>query len=306
MENNSLQEILEPGKLWERTVEQTKHGLQCGALQPIATNYEFVEQNGMRFLVRSLANLERKNEAKKKHKQRKDSSSKDFNPFLPYEPDLFVGDISQTHLCLLNKYNVVDHHLLIITRAFEEQESWLTVADFTAMGKCLAEIDGLAFYNGGTLAGSSQRHKHLQLVPLPLIPDGERIPLETALKDANFTDGISTIPKLPFLHAFAKIDTDTQDTQDTQAVWECYRGLLAAVGLPWQESPENKQIGAYNLLATREWMMIVKRSQECFQSISINSLGFAGTMFVRNQEEMEVLKEHGPMTILSKVGKSRL
>lgn len=296
MENNSSREILEPGKLWERTVEQAKYALQCGALQPIATKYEFVEQNGMRFLVRSLANLERKNAAKKKQKQRKD-----FNPFLPYEPDLFVGDISQTHLCLLNKYNVVDHHLLIITRAFEEQESWLTVADFAAMGRCLAEIDGLAFYNGGTVAGASQRHKHLQLVPLPLIPDGERIPIESVLADVNFTNEIGTDPQLPFLHAFAKIDS-----QDAKAVWECYRCLLATVDLPWQESPENKQTGAYNLLATREWMMIIRRSQECFQSISINSLGFAGTMFVRNQQQMELLKEHGPMTILSKVGQPHL
>ena len=34
------------------------------------------------------------------------------NPFLPYEEDLYVCDLSPTHVCLLNKFNVVDHHFL--------------------------------------------------------------------------------------------------------------------------------------------------------------------------------------------------
>ena len=29
----------------------------------------------------------------------------------------------------------------------------------------LAEVEGLAFFNGGTVAGASQPHKHLQVVP---------------------------------------------------------------------------------------------------------------------------------------------
>ena len=41
-------------------------------------------------------------------------------------------------------------------------------ADFDALARGLAAIDGLAFYNGGTVAGASQPHKHLQLVPVPL------------------------------------------------------------------------------------------------------------------------------------------
>ena len=41
------------------------------------------------------------------------------NPFLPYDPDLVVADISDTHVALLNKFNVIDHHLLIVTRCFK-------------------------------------------------------------------------------------------------------------------------------------------------------------------------------------------
>ena len=83
---------------------------------------------------------------------------------------MFVADISPTHVCLLNKFNVIDHHLLVVTRAFEEQDAAINAADFAALWVCMAEVDGLAFYNGGKLAGASQRHKHLQIAPLPWGP----------------------------------------------------------------------------------------------------------------------------------------
>ena len=128
------------------------------------------------------------------------------NPFLPYDPELYVGDLPPAHVCLLNKFNVVDHHLLIVTREFEHQETALTPADFAAMWSCLQQIDGLAFYNSGTVAGASQPHKHLQLVPLPLLEQGPRIPVESAVAQARFVEGVGRSAKLPFLHALAPID----------------------------------------------------------------------------------------------------
>lgn len=291
--------MLEPGTLWTKVRERTQHALNCGALLSIPTDYEFVEQDGVRFLVRILSNLARKDEAKQKQNQETANLGKDFNPFLPYDKDLFVADISATHVCIFNKFNVVDYHLLIITREFEEQESWLTLADFEAMWACLAEIDGLAFYNGGKIAGASQRHKHLQLVPLPLVPNGVEIPIAPLLEKAVFKDSIGTIPDLPFQHGFAQLDASWMQSplQAAEFTLECYRNLLENLGLNNGDRP-----GAYNLLATRKWMLIVPRSQEEFESISVNSLGFAGALLVRNSEQMKVLKDCRPMTLLQKVG----
>ncbi|ODG99149.1 phosphorylase [Nostoc sp. KVJ20] len=285
--------LLKPGTLWTSVKEQTEYALQCGALLSIPTEFEFVEQDNVRFLVRILSNLNRKKAADEKQKKQSATSGQEFNPFLPYEKDLFVADISDTHVCILNKFNVVDYHLLIITRDFEEQESLLTLEDFTAMWACLADFDGLAFYNSGKTAGASQRHKHLQLVPLPFASSGPQIPIEPLLKAARFKDSNATLPGLPFVHAFAPLDSNW--VQGGQATLEVYRTLLDAVGL------DAKQLGAYNLLATREWMLIVPRSQEHFHSISVNSLGFAGALLVRNAAEMELLKAEGPMTILKNV-----
>jgi ATP adenylyltransferase len=199
----------------------------------------------------------------------------------------------------LNKYNVVDYHLLLITRAFEEQESWLTLQDFAAMWACMAEFDGLAFYNAGKTAGASQRHKHLQIVPLPLVPTGPQIPIEPLLGAAQFQNSIATIPGFTFLHAFATLESCWQKPPFLAAkiTLERYLSLLEAVGL----QPGRGQFGAYNLLVTRKWMLLVRRAQEYFQSIPVNSLGFAGTLFVRDQQQMQILKQHGPMTVLRNV-----
>ena len=293
--------MLPSGTLWQRIITQTELALNCDALQSIPTEYDFIEAGSIQFLVRILSNLARKQKAKKKQQKKLAKSGKEFNPFLPYEQDLFVGNLSETHLCLLNKFNVVDYHLLIITRQFEEQETWLTQADFEAMWLSLAEIDGLVFYNGGKLAGASQRHKHLQLVPFPLVPDGINLPIEPAIASVQFNNSIGIIPEFPFVHAIATFNPDWINHLSEAAIFtlELYFELLAKVGLSVRDNPF--QSGAYNLLATRNWMMIVPRSQEKFEGISINSLGFAGGLLVKNSEQLQQLKSYHPLTVLKQV-----
>jgi ATP adenylyltransferase len=293
--------LLKPGTLWTKLNDRTELALKSGALQPIPTEYEFVEDNGISFLVRVLTNLDRKDKDKKKQEKKKTETGKDFNPFLPYEEELFVSDISPTHLCLLNKFNVVDRHLLIVTRAFEEQDNWLNDRDFEATWACLQEIDGLAFYNGGKIAGASQRHKHLQIVPLPLASDREKMPIEPAIAAANFNGSVGKVADFPFVHALGKLDPNWNDREAAAGMLECYKVLLDAVGLPQEK---DKQSGAYNFLATREWMLIVPRDRECFDSISVNSLGFAGALLVRNKEQLERLKEYRPINVLKSVARS--
>lgn len=64
------------------------------------------------FLVRKVAML-----AKKEKSTTTQASGRPFfNPFLPPDPNMFVCDISPTHVCLLNKFNVVDYHILACTK----------------------------------------------------------------------------------------------------------------------------------------------------------------------------------------------
>ena len=291
--------LLKRGTLWDKIISTTEMAIRTGALQPIPTEYEFLEDSGIRFFVRILSNLSRKEEARKKQ-ERESLAGREINPFLPYEEDLFVSDISKTHIALLNKFNVVEHHLLIVTREFEDQEMLLTINDFEALLACMAEYNSLGFYNGGETAGASQKHKHLQLVPLPLAPEGPSVPVEPLLRAAEFHGDLGTVPGFPFQHFFTRLKAGI--LQCPEEAFAVYTEMIRRSGLESkEESAGKRQSGPYCLLVTRTWMLLVPRSREFFDSISVNSLGFAGALLVRDRDQLKLIEKTGPMQALATV-----
>lgn len=289
----------EKGTLWTRILEATRTALKSGALKPIHTESRVMGDGGVDFRVRVVESLARKAADKILQAEKSKGKAEKPNPFMPYEKEMFVFDISDTHLCLLNKFNVIEHHLLVVTRAFEHQETLLTVRDFEAMCRCMTEFEGLAFYNGGKIAGASQDHKHLQLIPLPMTTTGPSVPMENLFEQPQKTPG--RVSGLPFVHAFKRFSSITDIPQDmgSQALHKMYRLMLHQVGLnAFGEREETLQSGSYNLLFTRKWMLLVPRSREFFESISINALGFAGALLARNPEEMDLIEKEGGMGVL--------
>ena len=283
----------EQGSLWARAREQTRHALACGALQPIPTECRVVEQDGIGFLVRVLTPQARAQRVWKRWKP-----VAGFDPFLPYDEAMFVAGLSDTHVCLLNKFNVVDCHLLVVTRAFADQESLLDREDFAALWPCMAEQEGLAFYNAGAAAGASQRHKHLQVVPLPLAPNAPRLPVESLLDVVQ--PGTGRVPGLGFVHAFARLGESGGASARTGAeeAYACYWGLLEALGM----SRTDAVLRPYNLLVTRRWMLLVPRSRESYDSAHVNALGFAGAFLMRDEEQQRSVEQYGFMRLLGTVG----
>ncbi len=293
--------------LWQMARDRTRSALASGALQSIPTHYEWLEDGGIQFLVRVVDNIQRKVAARHAQTQK----GPDFNPFLPYEEDLFVADLSPTHLCLLNKFNVVEHHLLIITRHFESQETLLTRSDFVALWTVLQQIDGFAFFNGGALAGASQPHKHLQVIPLPMVPNDPqphaRLPIEPLIQSA-LRQGRNCVPELPFQHAIAPLQLlpETDRGQAVQQLQTAYHDLLQACGLAIGDGmTATPASGAYNLLATRDWLFLVPRRRDGIGKIGINSLGFAGALLVKNATQLAHLRSQQPLEILAQVGIAR-
>ena len=287
------------GALWPALLERTAHARERRTILSIPTTPKVIDQSGVAFHVRVMAALAMKALAT--------VAQANTNPFLPYDPDLFVAELSPTHVALLNKFNVVDHHLLIVTRSFEPQESLLTREDCAALLICLTEIDGLAFYNAGPAAGASQRHKHLQLIPLSSFPNSQ-LPIEPLLHSVKTVGTPGMAPGLPFLHAFASIDPAWFDPQKDGAssLLACYRSLLRSVGLSVEATAGSSSSAApYNLLVTRQWLLLVPRSQEVFEGISINALGFAGALLVKDTEQLAVLQKQGPMSALQCVALPR-
>jgi len=290
--------LLRQGSLGPALIERSEHALACGAMQPIETTEEIVHDAGVDFIVRRVSSLARK-QAQAEHSERQ--GGRPANPFLPREPDLFVADVSESHFALLNKFNVIEHHLLIVTRSFVDQETLLDAGDFEALAACMAEVDGLAFYNGGAVAGASQPHKHLQLVPLLLGRTGPPLPVEVLFDAVKARAGVVQVPGLPFGHALIGLDRPASDDLGVAArqMHARYLELLAATGLRAVETGgKARQSGPYNLLATRRWMLLVPRSNERFDSIAVNALGFAGSLFVRDEAQLALLKRAGPMAVL--------
>ena len=298
--------MLEKGTLWQQVVRVSEAALRSGALLPVPTEHAFLDDGGIRFFVRVLASLQRKDEARKKQ-DAEAKAGKAANPFLPPEPELTVSGVTDTHLAILNKFNVVERHLLIVTRRFEDQDTLLTVQDFEALRLCMDEYPSLGFYNGGRDAGASQQHKHLQMVPLPLAPEGPAVPI-TPLLPQTAEYALTTVPAFPFLHSFVRLGQGAAHSPLAAAgtAFRLYGEMLERTGINRPAaSGLTLQSGPYCFLATREWMLVIPRSREFLDAISFNSLAFAGSLFVRNREQLEHLRTFGPFNALRRVARGR-
>lgn len=285
--------------LWGCITAATRHALAAGALHPIETRCDYIEEDGISFAVRRVSSLERKErEAVTRRGQPRG------DPFLPYERDLYVADLGARYVVLLNKYNVFDHHVLLVTREYEDQEQWLTQDDFEALWCCMAAFDGLGFYNGGRRAGASQPHKHLQVVPLPLAGVGNAVPIAPLFTGTALDRPVNVIPRLPYVHAAVPVrphwlQVPRDGGREARAA---YAAMLHAVGLsPGPRLEGARQSAPYNLIATREWMLLVPRRRETYHSITINSLGLAGALLVKDDTQFTLLKRRGPMAALTHV-----
>ncbi len=256
--------------LLEKAALVTRLAIESIHMNPIKVTTQYHVEGSVHYLLRIAEGL--------KHKPRSTGASAPKpDPFLPYEAELYVADIAPAHVCLLNKYPVIANHLLLITRDFEPQENLLTEQDFMALTQLLDEADGLVFYNCGASAGASQSHKHLQWVPRTLGESRESLPLEPGLQ------------ALQFSHHWLPL----QGTEQAATLYDRYQEALRA--LAWRPGL------AYNLLLTRQWLLLVPRHSAYWNGISINSLAFVGSFFVMDNQQAEQLRTAGFQAALQAV-----
>lgn len=275
----------------------TASAIASGALQAIATEQTVVPTEPIDFMVRWVSSLAHKDIATRKVSAER---RPDHNPFLPPEAALLLGPLGDRHLCLLNKFPVIDRHLLVVTREFEEQCAPLTHADFHALAMLMQTLGGLGFYNGGAEAGASQRHKHLQWIPesqqsISLAQLAQRLPVGRASTTTPLKH-----PALPYAHAFIRLHgADARHEADALATIQhgAFEAACQALGI----DAGCASMPPYNLLIADGWMLLVPRRRERFEGISINALGFAASLFVRTPAELERIRALGPLQVLAEV-----
>jgi ATP adenylyltransferase len=263
------------------------HALAAKALLPIVVEGETVRDGGVDFRVEWISSLSLKDFATliPQVGQR----NKGANPFLPYEQDLHVADLSDTHVAILNKFPSFKGHFLIITKAFVEQETPLDRADIEATTAALSACDAFGFYNSGGTAGASQPHRHLQLIPdfpvhiAPLLPTDGPVgkPVE--------------VEALPFRHRFVRMDRAAFETGvPTAMVADAITEGCAAAGL----AAKDGVMPPYNLLFTRDWLIVVPRIADPVQGFSLSALSYSGLIGLRAPDQLAPAREHGPMRLL--------
>ena len=293
---------IKPGTLRKRIRSATENARRSGKLHSIPTHSLVISDSGIDFLVRRVDSLADKDwETRRALDQAGGQVENRQNPFLPYDESMYVGHIGDNHVCLLNKFNVLDDHVLLVTRQFEHQDCLLSPDDFAALTFCLLEFDCLAFYNGGRIAGASQPHKHLQVVPLPFSTQGPAVPLEPAIRQANWTADLGRSEQIPFRHILgrpANPITSQSGLEAAQMLHALYHRLLAESPAGVNQSLGETKASPYNLLITRKWMLLVPRTREFSGTISLNALAFAGALLVRSTDQQQELTEKGCVAAL--------
>ncbi|CAL1707231.1 unnamed protein product [Somion occarium] len=284
------------------------------------------QENGVEFEIRLCPALEKKPNLPPPHFDSYEDCEKAEgtkpDPFAPpHNANLLIGELkdedeSEDYVVLFNKYSVVPHHILLVTKEFHSQTAPLLPSDLVQTYKLLlAARDAgrkfFAFYNCGTLSGASQPHKHLQL--LPIDPDGppvERLARKAKLEVPERPFALSTLPYANHIRRLpSSLSSSTPSTELSHILSAAFMSLLDLAISTIRHDP-NYPIGppSYNVILTLEHMHVIPRRGETYtlhetgEELSVNALGFAGTLLVKSERELEAVRKESIGSILRGVG----
>ncbi|GAA6059060.1 hypothetical protein JCM10212_002031 [Sporobolomyces blumeae] len=316
-----------PG-LSQKIKQQYKLALDAGSV--LFTDSQVVElddeSTGIPFEVRFAPALAKK--PTKDDGERKDENPVD--PFAPpYQQDLFVAedtvkededDNGDAFAVLLNKFCVTPRHFLLVTKEFVKQTTPLSPTEIFAAYSILKQLGSrekhLAFFNCGDESGASQPHKHLQFIPLsngvaPFDafidtnrPQDTRACFQLPLPYANFTALIDPPPSASDVPAYL----GNRFLLLLDLMIDHLRRLAeASPHLFSTEGPIRLSNLSYNVIITTRYIHLVPRRLERYttksgRTISINALGFAGMVLVKEQDALDEVRQVGVVEVLKGVG----
>lgn len=255
--------------------------------------------NGMMYWIRFAPSLLVKPE-------RGDTPSNE-DPLAKHEPELLVLPTLGPQLSdddfklVLNKFPVMPFHTLLITNKYIDQKSLLTPTDLYTCSKLLTQMnnnnDGntphLIIYNSGPHSGSSQNHKHLQLLQFP--SDGTHstfIPFQDRLCNDKqpFIPTKDLTPLQDKLVPFAHFVVPLPANPSMDHLMTCYVSLLQYI-LPYFKGSMHP---SYNFILTEKWMCLVPRSNIRAKSLPVgfNSIGYVGLVMIKELQSLNIIKQN--------------
>ncbi|EUC62831.1 ATP adenylyltransferase [Rhizoctonia solani AG-3 Rhs1AP] len=262
-------------------------------------------------------------------------------PYVPdlYVGDLKDELDGDEYVILLNKYSVISGHFLMVTKDFKSQNGPLTPPDLTQTYLLIrashkSQTPLFAFYNCGVDSGASQPHKHVQFIPTTREDaddedeeEDTRPPVEAYVQGLKIEDDTKAFSlPLPYAHFVQKLHLPKSTVSGTkplspQSLEELSARLTsvfltlldeAVQSLRLHPTPTTTQASmSYNLILTSEHMHLVPRTREktleedgaySLHPLNVNTLGFAGMVLAKSEDEARAIKERGVVALLGQVG----
>ena len=206
--------------------------------------------------------------------------------------------------------------MILTTTEIIAQTCSLDNEDFSAMKNVLKELDGVSFFNCGLQSGASQPHKHIQFISREGLGDVpiDRLLVKTITNEENIESSVAegngiafySVPLFKFKHALC--DTKDKTAEEISIIYQSmmkHLGLMMNSGevnymLPHHHE-ETEVFQSYNVLLSREYLLIVPRVAEKYKNVSVNSLGYIGCILTKGDEQFNVITNEGPLAVLQAV-----
>ncbi len=270
--------------LWNKALEKTNIAIKLDSIKPFKTRLDIIKENCINYELRSLIG---------KPRTQSFNLGPKLNPFCPWELNLEIQKINNSHVLILNKYPVEIGHMLLITNRWYPQDGWLNIDDWKALTEVEKDTNGLWFFNNSPNAGASQPHRHLQL--LRRTHTNNMFPrqgwFEKYINNPN-DKSISLYKSCMTLRRkklFCPYELD-----------DLYKCLCIQMKLGSKEV-YSKPLTSYNLLITSEWISLITRKFESYRGFNINALGFAGYILITKKSDVKWLLNNNCENLLEAV-----
>lgn len=318
---------MHPSEILSSIPNKYEVALSSGDLYFFPSETHLKEDIGIEFEIRVCPALQKKPEQRDgqilvSHESSAATTGQS-DPFAPpYAPNLHVGDLALDdegdtveYVVLLNKYCVVPHHFLLVTKEFHPQTSPLLPSDVVQIYQLLlaarrANKSLIAFYNCGINSGASQPHKHVQFIEVERDgPPLEKITRNLKIEASGRPFAFQALPYANHIFRLPALSLDSTPAQLRETLFPPFHSLLDLVISTVRLDP-NYPSGSpsYNVIFTLEHMHLIPRRYETYTIpgtdtvIHVNSLGYAGMMLVKSHSDLEEIKKVGPAEILRGVG----
>lgn len=245
----------------------------------------------------------------KKPQRNENNSEIKRNPFLPPEKNLVLIDSwSDKYRLIFNKFSIMEYHIMLITKEYISQDVLLELDDFRDICSFMNELHPspnneeesscwpLGFYNSGPNSGASQSHRHFQFLLLDYHTSDAPM-RQWISRSSKSSDILSQIDDLDILHVVHHFSKDgTTFTPDhvcmvyKDMIKYCENRVKEISKINYSNETDNNLLWmSYNLVLTREWMLLVPRSTDSYGPVSVNALGFVGLFLTKTQQDTEWL-----------------